>query len=174
MKNANVVVVESAEKMVWLYAHNLGGPEAWARVRMALRKEWRWRDAPYLTRIVYDELVRGFEGTEAGFAISAGPVNPADLKAAPVLVVWPDRRTVSLYEAGWLLRPSFEDAQGCLGTLAFDLFCVLGPEDMPRLAEVMREGHAAFGGPQPLGTAPVLPAPAADTAWGETTEAPPF
>lgn len=66
---ANVVVKNSDTKGVWIYTH-WGGYELAARVQKALAKKWRWDDESYLTRIIYDEVVKGSEGEETGIGIS--------------------------------------------------------------------------------------------------------
>lgn len=68
---ANVVVREGKEE-VWLYTH-WGGTDLPADVRAALAKQWRWNDAPYLARIIFDEMTRGNAGEETGFGIWSGP-----------------------------------------------------------------------------------------------------
>lgn len=64
---ANVVIREGAEH-VFIYSH-WGGSDIFAMARRALAKQWRWDDPSYLVRIVYDEIVKGNEGTETGFGI---------------------------------------------------------------------------------------------------------
>lgn len=38
----------------------------------ALAKRWRWDDPAYLARIVFCEMVRGYEGSETGYGIGLG------------------------------------------------------------------------------------------------------
>lgn len=67
---ANVVVVDNGER-VYLYTH-WSGHDLPDTVRRALvRGEGRWTDAPYLTRIIFCEMIGkdGGEGT-TGFGIS--------------------------------------------------------------------------------------------------------
>lgn len=66
---ANVVVKNSNTIGVWIYTH-WGGYELAGRVQKALAKKWRWDDESYLTRIIYDEVVRGSEREETGLGIS--------------------------------------------------------------------------------------------------------
>jgi hypothetical protein len=61
---------------VYLYTHRTGS-ELPHIVRRALASEAgrnRWNDAPYLTRIIFDELTRGEQGGEMGYGISATPI----------------------------------------------------------------------------------------------------
>jgi hypothetical protein len=61
---------------VYLYTH-WKGSELSEIVRRALASEAgrnRWNDAPYLTRIIFDELTRGEQGGETGYGIWATPL----------------------------------------------------------------------------------------------------
>ena len=71
----NIKVVESffnqeeERQGIYIYSH-WGGAELPFRLQNALRKRWRWADVPYLTRIIFEEVIKGEEGTETGFGIS--------------------------------------------------------------------------------------------------------
>lgn len=54
---------------VYLYTH-WGGSELHKILQDALKKRWRWDDTPYLTRIIFCEMIKGCEEEETGFAIS--------------------------------------------------------------------------------------------------------
>lgn len=59
---------DNVENDVYLYTH-WSGAELPEIVRVALAKRWRWNDAPYLTRIIFNEL-QGDDRGETGFGIS--------------------------------------------------------------------------------------------------------
>jgi hypothetical protein len=64
---ANIIIREGDEQL-FLYGHWSGGHYV-AAAQAALAKHWRWDDVAYLTRIVYDEFVKGHEGEETSFGI---------------------------------------------------------------------------------------------------------
>jgi hypothetical protein len=67
---ANIHIKEDVDDIgVYLYTHWRGSdlPEI---LKDALEKRWRWDDAPYLTRIIFDEMSNGNQGNETGFGIS--------------------------------------------------------------------------------------------------------
>lgn len=68
----SIAIRETQKKQVWLYGH-WSGTEAPETVRKALANAWCWRDAPYLARIVLEELVGDRRGTETGFGIWCEP-----------------------------------------------------------------------------------------------------
>lgn len=87
---------ETAPPRVYLYGHWSGETYAIALQR-ALAKRWRWDDAFYLTRIIYDEFVGSHAGTETGFGISPYVGD----NEHPVLLVDPSRQMVFVeYEVG--------------------------------------------------------------------------
>jgi hypothetical protein len=68
---ANVFVTDNGKDGVYLYTH-CGGDELPIIVKAALRKSWRWYDAPYLARIIFDEMTAKCHGEETGFGIWFG------------------------------------------------------------------------------------------------------
>jgi hypothetical protein len=67
---ANVVVKETRDGPgVWLYTHS-GGTELPETLKAALARRLRWDDDAYLARIIFCEMVRGYENSEYGFGIS--------------------------------------------------------------------------------------------------------
>lgn len=66
------VCVKDGKKRVYLYTH-------WSAcdlpqiVKDALVKKWRWDDAPYLARIIFDEMTKDSHGEETGYGISTEP-----------------------------------------------------------------------------------------------------
>jgi hypothetical protein len=63
------VVVKDGEDQVWFYGH-WNGESYVSDTKTALSKNWRWDDAPFLARIIFDELTAGSHGHETGFGIS--------------------------------------------------------------------------------------------------------
>jgi hypothetical protein len=107
---ANCIVQQNAYDdlpPVYLYTH-WGGSSLPQMVQRALQKRWRWGDDAYLTRIIFDTLSEGSQGTETGFGISTGPCD----NGHPFVVVDPKRQEVRLEsdpERKVLERWSFED-----------------------------------------------------------------
>lgn len=68
-ERGNIAVEQWNGQSVYLYTHwtgyNTGGI-----VQRALKKGWRWDDPSYLARIIFEELIKGYEGEETGFGIS--------------------------------------------------------------------------------------------------------
>lgn len=90
----NVCIREQTENVdadVYLYTHWRGSdlPEI---VRQALAKQWRWDDAPYLARIILNEM-QGEDRRETGFGISTtigdneNPIIVVDVQAKTVAIV---------------------------------------------------------------------------------------
>lgn len=66
---ANIVVKQGAEK-VYLYTHWDGFEATFTAAQNALKRApGRWNDAPYLTRVIFCDLVLGHERDEAGYGI---------------------------------------------------------------------------------------------------------
>jgi hypothetical protein len=86
----NIVVREGASA-VWLYSH-WRGSEIGEVVRKALAKKQRWDDTPYLTRIVFQELLNGDTGT-SGFGIATSICD----NEHPVIVVDTSKQEVQTY-----------------------------------------------------------------------------
>lgn len=60
--------VHIKDEGVWLYSH-WGATDLIETVRTALKKKWRWYDPEYLARIIFDEMIGGEQGGEAGYGI---------------------------------------------------------------------------------------------------------
>ena len=104
------IVIQDGEDEVWLYTH-WDGYRYEDALRDALAKRWRWDDAPYLARIIFEELIKGNEGTETGFGISTRMCD----NEHPILVVDTDSQEVRLENADGRAvtrRQSFEDFVG--------------------------------------------------------------
>ena len=70
---ANVLVGDWKDdefRGVYLYTHWCGSDLPWALQR-ALGRYQRWNDSAYLARIIFCEMVKGDEGGETGYGISA-------------------------------------------------------------------------------------------------------
>jgi hypothetical protein len=68
---ANVLVRDNYyTNGVYLYTH-WGGYNLPKVLQNALKKEWRWDDASYLARIIFDEMTDGEHGKETGYGISS-------------------------------------------------------------------------------------------------------
>lgn len=65
------IVVKDGNRQVWLYGHWAGQTYV-EDARRAIAKKWRWDDASYLARIVFDEFTKGGCGKETGFGITTG------------------------------------------------------------------------------------------------------
>lgn len=88
---ANVQVISRSEK-VTLYTH-WAGSELPVTLRLALaRGKSRWTDFPYLSRIIFSEMIEGNERNLTGFGISQEIGDGADR----VAVVNVDAQTVRL------------------------------------------------------------------------------
>ena len=94
---ANVLVKQDADDPgVYLYTH-WSGTELPTTLQAALAKRWRWNDAAYLARIIFDQMTEGWHGQETGFGIST--IAPDG--QGRVLVVNCDKQTVSCLDKTW-------------------------------------------------------------------------
>lgn len=59
---------------VFLYTH-WNADSISNTIKTALKKYWRWNDAPYLTRIVFDVMTKDNHDTEIDFGISDHQIN---------------------------------------------------------------------------------------------------
>lgn len=67
----NIIVKQGPKgSAIWLYSHS-DGSELAQTLRKALARHQRWHDPPYLTRIIFCEMLReaGLDG-ETGYGIS--------------------------------------------------------------------------------------------------------
>lgn len=83
------IVVQSNNKRVYLYGH-WSGTAMPGILKKALAKRWRWDDASYLTRIIFDVLTEGCHGEETGFGIGTEPPD----NEHPLIVVDVDKQQV--------------------------------------------------------------------------------
>lgn len=96
--NIHVLPDDLAEKNqndpgVYLYTH-WGGSELPITLRETLKRELRWDDGPYLTRMIFCAMVKGNEKDDTGFGISTGICDNEHL----ILHVNPARKTVTIGE----------------------------------------------------------------------------
>lgn len=94
---ANVLVRQDKDDSgVYLYTHG-AGTELPATLQKALAKGWRWDDAPYLTRIIFDTMTERYHGEELGYGISTW-ISDGEKR---ILEVNCDARTVSRKYTVW-------------------------------------------------------------------------
>lgn len=89
----NIIVVERDFPPVVLYTH-WRGRGLKDLLQIALRRKQRWDDAPYLTRIIFSEMIKGSEADETGFGISTTIVD----NEHKFLVVDTTRQKVCIYD----------------------------------------------------------------------------
>lgn len=63
-----VVKTHATDAEVYLYTHD-GGTNLLRDVQRALRRRARWNDPSYLTRMIFDEMTAGRQGSETGAGI---------------------------------------------------------------------------------------------------------
>lgn len=87
------------ERGVFLYTH-WGGSNLPIDLQHALRRKERWQDGPYLTRIIFCEMMRDSSddplGGETGFGISTDICD----NEHPILAVYPEEKSVALIAKG--------------------------------------------------------------------------
>jgi len=79
---SNLMMVFNDDQHMFFYSHWLGTGNA-VRLHTALSRQKRWGDDAYLARIIFCELVKGYEDEETGFGIA--PYMPDN--GNPVVVV---------------------------------------------------------------------------------------
>lgn len=96
MGDRATIVVSEGEQSVSLYTHWRGG-EVRDILKTAIGRRQRWKDAPYLARIIFCTMVEGAASDETGFGIWVGEQDGAqytvDVKAQ--FVRYPDDHTES-------------------------------------------------------------------------------
>ena len=65
----NIKIYQNDNSAIYLYTHWTGS-QIYEVLKTALSRRQRWNDGPYLTRIIFCELVKGDEDGETGFGIS--------------------------------------------------------------------------------------------------------
>lgn len=115
---SNIVVMQDNNQSVWLYGHWMG-EDAIKVVANVLNRKQRWTDAPYLTRMLFEEMIQGSVDKETGFGISTAMQD----NEYPIIVLNPRTQEAWLEEYMWgtgesvVITPvvRFEDiANACL------------------------------------------------------------
>lgn len=117
---SNIVVTQPDGGRVWLYGHWMGQGSIEV-VRNVLSRKERWNDAPYLTRMLFAEMIRGDEEGATGFGIS----NYMCDNEYPVIVLDCEHKSVWLEDTkewGTPLSPITKQ-------MSFDDFLYAGSED---------------------------------------------
>ncbi len=83
---------------VYLYTH-WGGSELPEAVRVALAKRWRWDDSAYLTRIIFDQMTAGDQGSETGFGIG---LHMPDNDGYPIIMIDTGKKEVRFMPCNWV------------------------------------------------------------------------
>lgn len=108
---AEIYVHEGDAPGVYLYTHYDGDslPQVVHRGMVSSNGRNRWDDAPYLARILFEELIRGRERQEMGYGISArrsdGRLVRVDVKAQTVTVG--NREPVSFQDFIYNIHPTW-------------------------------------------------------------------
>ena len=91
---ANVLIKSKETVGIYLYTHWEGYrlPQI---VQNALKKHKRWDDEPYLTRIIFCEMVKGYENELTGFGISVSVYDGSDR----IIRIDTHRQTVTLLDS---------------------------------------------------------------------------
>ena len=118
-----VHVTHGTSHNIWLYGH-WSGYSIINDVRRALAKKWRWKDAEYLTRIIFDEMVGQDQKSELSYGIGNHQhgdvyrVVEVDCKEQIVRLIkgsseghikWAKERGYSYIEHNVIWEGSFED-----------------------------------------------------------------
>lgn len=90
---------------VWLYTH-WGASELPEAVKRALAKRWRWDDPEYLSRIIFDEMTAGQQGSETGFGINSKGPHGDERR---IIEINCDKKTVVVINHGEPKENTFEE-----------------------------------------------------------------
>lgn len=114
---ANIAIEQGDGTRVWLYTH-WSGHELPQMLHTALKRgKERWKDTPYLARIIFADMIDGREQDLTGFGITTTMTDNEHL----VLVVDPAKTEVRIEQAAD--RPR---SNPCLGkALSFEQYCAL-------------------------------------------------
>lgn len=101
----NIIVKQGrANASVYLYTH-WSGSETPEILQNVLKRRKRWDDAPYLTRMIFCEMVKGEESGDSGFGITTWLTD----NEHDILEVDPDTETVSLLGKNDKVSWTFEE-----------------------------------------------------------------
>jgi hypothetical protein len=112
MGDRSNIVIKDGEEEVFLYGHWMGVNYIAILATALTRGKGRWRDASYLARIVFCDMVRGDLDGETGYGIWASPPD----NERPYLVVDCGEKTVRLETEGRNVLHS-DTFEGFLGHL---------------------------------------------------------
>lgn len=123
---ANVFVIDNYASIseeysgTYLYTHWTGYklPDTLAN---SLGRTQRWNDGPYLTRIIFCDMIAGDENSMTGYGISASLGD----NSYPILVVDPSKQLVRMVREGY--ERSRSGPEGLLGSWSFTEFASLRP-----------------------------------------------
>ena len=93
---SNIVVMQDNNQSVWLYGHWMG-EDAIEIVGKVLSLQKRWTDGPYLTRMLFEEMIDGSLDKETGFGISTSMQD----NEYPIIVLNPRTQEAWLEEYIW-------------------------------------------------------------------------
>jgi len=100
-----VKIIHWDDKEIYLYTH-WGGGELEASVKKTLSKRSRWNDDSYLTRMLFCDMVEGYEKDETGFGIQTVPNDDAGI----TITINPENQTIEVNRGGEItFDGSFKD-----------------------------------------------------------------
>lgn len=121
---ANVYIRNDSSSGVYLYTH-WSGSELAATVQSALvRGKSRWTDTPYLTRIIFCEMVKGAEMDLTGFGIAAQLCD----NSHPIIVVDCDKQAIGLAP-----EPHDGDSPTPITSWPFETYCAFSAEALEHM-----------------------------------------
>ena len=90
---ANVVIQDENNPELFLYTH-WSGYKLPSVVSTVIARRDRWRDLPYLTRMIFSEMTRGKEKESTGYGISTALCD----NGHPLLVLNGDKQEISFQD----------------------------------------------------------------------------
>ena len=93
---SNIVVQEANGNRIFLYGHWMG-EDAIKVAHDVLSRKQRWNDSPYLTRMLFEEMISGAYDKETGYGISTYMCD----NEYPIIVLEPSTQTAWLEVYIW-------------------------------------------------------------------------
>lgn len=93
---SNIVVQEANGSRIFLYGHWMG-EDAINVAHDVLSRKQRWNDSPYLTRMLFEQMISGAYDKETGYGISTTMCD----NEYPIIVLEPSTQTAWLEEYIW-------------------------------------------------------------------------
>ena len=93
---SNIVVQEANGSRIFLYGHWMGEDSIKVAYDVLSRKQ-RWNDSPYLTRMLFEEMISGAYDKETGYGISTTMCD----NEYPLIVLEPSTQTAWLEVYIW-------------------------------------------------------------------------